>query len=252
MKQVTLVSLYGEKTKSFVQLIQGCSDIILRSPLSHVYKPYQIEQIHGTIVGMERLTGYSEYYNARLWDDTKVKAVMDFDHIIPILRKHLPLTIQLGGFPKSFTDFESFGHFPYERSFQIQWKTKRFTLIGWSHKSHNFTTQRSINNLRDEIESRCHIRHKYRNDNDLFMVLGEITLPDSMTDEELSELEKTASAVESEVRNYLVDNKIDITLNIDDLSFAQYEVETLSPESTVAYRVTDNKVNAKFIESLYK
>jgi hypothetical protein len=251
MKQVTLVSLYGQKPEALARLIGRCSDIVLRSPLAGVFKPYDIDQIHCTITGMEKLTEYPDPYNARTWMDTGEKVVMDFSQLHPVLQWHLPITVQFGGFLESFNEFESFGRSPYERSFQIQWAAKRFIMIGWSHKNGDFTSHRLLQKLRDEIENRCHIRHKYREDNDLFMVLGEIVIPDLATEKELSQLMEISSVVESEICNHLVNNKINVTIDMDSISIAQYEVETLSPASTIPHRLTGADVDERFIESLY-
>ena len=57
MKQVTLVSLYGHKPEALVQLISDCTAIIQASPLTRVFRPYQVEQIHGTINGLLKSIG---------------------------------------------------------------------------------------------------------------------------------------------------------------------------------------------------
>ncbi len=251
MRQVTLVSFYGRKNKPLADLIQGCSEFILRSPLERLYRPYHIDQIHGTLLGMEKMAGYAEHYNANLWAETSNKVEMDFTQLLHVLGEHLPMAVQFGGFPRSFTGFESFGRSPYERSFQIQWKTGRFTLVGWPHKDGNFTTRRYLNELRDEIERKCNIRHKYREDNDLFMVLGEIVLPGSMAEEERARFKDISLTIEMAVRDYIVDNKIDVNIDVDAVSVVQYDVETLSLESTVSHRVTDPKMSPDFIEDLY-
>jgi len=252
MKQVTLVTLYGHKPKSFVEFVRGCSDIIQRSPLVHIFKPYHSDQIHGMIIGLEKLTGFSKPYNARIWEETGDRVAMDFSQLLPVIEKHLPLVVQFGGFPKSFNEFESFGYSPYERSFQIQWETKRFTLIGWAHKEGDFTTHHLLKELRDEVENQSHIRHKYHGDNDLFTVLGEIAFPNSMTENELAQLKDISSSVEIEVRNYLADNRIDLAIDLDALSLAQYETKNLDLSSTVFHPLKTSGIDVKFIENLYK
>ena len=249
MKQVTLVSLYGQKTESLTDLILMCSDIILRSPLARVFEPYHIHQIHATIIGMEKMPEYAEYYNARIGAETGDKVVMDFSQLQAISRRHLPITVQFGGFTESFSEFTSFGRPPFERSFQIQWETGKFIMIGWPYKDGDFTSHRLLQELRDEIDHRCHIRHKYRGDNDLFMVLGELVIPDTITDDERARLMDISAVVETEVRSQLVDNQIDVTMDIDAVSVAQYEVETLSLASTISHRLAD--IDESFIESLY-
>ena len=251
MKQLTLVSLYGQKKKSFTQLIQGCTEIIQQSALRQVFRPYSSEQIHGTIVGMEKLMGYSKHFNANLEVSSGNKLEMDFTKLLPTLSHHFPMTIQLGGFHTAFNDFNSLGGSPYERSFQVQWSSNRITIIGWPHAKGDFTTTRQLNALRDSITATCNISHKYRDDNDLFMVLGEIISLDRFSGSEIEKLHAAASSVEREVRDYLAGQKLDVVIDLDSVSVVQYEDETLSLDSTVPFRVSNEELNADFISNLF-
>ncbi|MFQ6054650.1 MAG: hypothetical protein ACE5J3_01545 [Methanosarcinales archaeon] len=140
MKQVTMVSLYGQKRGDLERLIKKCWEMINVSKFRRLFEPYHMNQIHGTIVG--------------------------------------------------------FGKTPYELSFQVQLATSKLTLIGWPHKNLNFTDKRMLWDLRHEIETKCNIKHKYENDNDLFMVLGEIKGLQLLTDSELEELESESALLE--------------------------------------------------------
>jgi hypothetical protein len=57
MKQVTLVSMYGQKRKELAKFAKRCTDVIATSALRRVFRPDRLEQIHGTLVGMEKLVG---------------------------------------------------------------------------------------------------------------------------------------------------------------------------------------------------
>jgi len=95
-------------------------DMIIASPLRRVFHPYQIEQVHRTLVGMEKLVGYSEHYNANQWAKSSYhRSRMDFGPLLDTVRRHFPMTFQFGGFPKTFTGFDSFGRRPYKRSFRF-------------------------------------------------------------------------------------------------------------------------------------
>jgi hypothetical protein len=251
MKQLTLVSLYGQKMKSLAQLIQGCTEIIQKSALRQVFRPYSPNQIHGTIVGMEKLMGYSKHFNANLEATSGNKLEMDFTKLLPTLSQHLPMTIRFGGFSSEFNDFNSFGGSPYQRSFQVQWSSNRITIIGWPHAKGDFTTTRQLNGLRDSITANCNISHKYRDDNDLFMVLGEIISLDRFSESEIEKLHTAASSVEKEVRDYLAGQKLDVVIDLDSVSVVQYEDETLSLDSTVPFRVSNEELNADFISNLF-
>lgn len=251
MKQVTLVCLYGHKTKSLEQLIRDCMDLIQQSPLRRVFRPYLLSQIHGTIIGMEKMIGYSDNFNANIWSSNGNKTVMNFNEFLPTLHQHFPMTVQIGGFGQEFNKFDSFGHSPYERSFQVQWVSNRFTIIGWPHSKGDYTTVRKLNKVRDALGENCNIKHKYSGDNDLFIVLGEIVNLESFTDEELAQFKMAAQMLETEVRNYLSATKLDVTIDLDAVSVAQYELETLALSSTVAHRITNPGISSEFFASLY-
>lgn len=251
MKQLTLVSLYGQKQKSLAQLIRGCTEIIQQSELRQVFRPYDPDQIHGTIVGMEKLIGYSKHLNVNLEASSGNKVEMDFTQLLPTLSKHLPMSIRFGGFHSEFNNFNSFGGLPYERSFQVQWSSNRITIIGWPHAKGDFTTTRQLNGLRDSITATCNISHKYKDDNDLFMVLGEITSLGRFSESEIEKLHTAASSVEREVRDYLAGQKLDLVIGLDSVSVVQYEDETLSLDSTVPFRVSNEELNADFISNLF-
>ena len=252
MKQVTLVSLYGQKRKELTELIKSCTDIITASPLRRVFFPYHLQQVHGTLVGMEKLVGYQDHYNANEWEKSNYKkAVMNFEPLISLVKQHFPMTFQFGGFHKAFIQFDSFGRWPYERSFQVQWASKRITLIGWPHRDGNFTSNRLLVRFRDDVANKCSIRHKYTNDNDLFMVLGKIAGLDSITDEEVEAIKQESVYVEEAVRDHLVNQKTEICVEPDDVLIVQYEKEILPLDSTVAHRITNQALDKTFIRGLY-
>ena len=196
---------------------------------------------------MEKMVGYVDHFNA---NSLSTATPMKFGQLKPTLQKHLPMTVQIGGFKPTFTVFDSFGRRPYERSFQVQWATNRFTLIGWPHKNGDFSI-RQLENLRDEICKECLIKHKYTADNDLFMVLGEIAGHELLSDTELAQLRLATQSVEVDVRDFLAAQKNSIEFDLDQVCVAQYQVETLPLSSTMAYRLHEERVGADFIENLY-
>lgn len=251
MKQATLVSLYGQKTKPLVQLIKTCTEIIQQSALDRVFRPYNINQIHGTLIGMEKLVDQSKHFNANIWKDSGNKVEMDFTNLLPTLLKHLPMTFRFGGFKPAFNRFNSLGCLPFERSFQIQWATNRVTLIGWPHVNGDYTSTRCLNFLRHEIAETCHINHKYKNDNDLFLVLGEISSLDKFSESEIENLHNAGNFIEKEIRDYLAVNELDVIIDEETVFIVQYEDESLSLNSTEPYCLSNKKLNAKFIDSIF-
>lgn len=168
-------------------------------------------------------------------------------HLISVKR------IVFGGFDCSYESFMSLGKKPYERSFQIQWSTRRVTLIGWPHENEDFRNK-NLWLLRKNIEEKCNIRHKYAkfNDNDFFMVLGELTGFNSLSEQELGELRTQSAVLEENIRQYLSHTPIDIQITSKDIFIALYENEALPLESTKIYGVQKHGANNSFIKTLYK
>jgi len=67
------------------------------------------------------------------------------------------------------------------------------------------------------MATRRSIKHKYDNDNDLFIVLGEITNLASFTDHEVTMLRQESRWVEDAVRDVLQGYKMAITVECDDV-----------------------------------
>lgn len=253
MKQMTLISLYGSKPKKLQEPLKVLCDKIQSSNLKSFFKPYNLDQIHGTIIGMEKLPGSNDFYNANIWREFKNKRKMDFDPLIDVLYTHLPITIRIGGFDSSYKGFMSLDRKPYERSFQIQWSTRKVTLIGWPHEDEEFRSK-NLWLLRKDIEEKCNIRHKYAKlkDNDFFMVLGELTGFNSLSEQELRKLRTQSAVLEENIRQYLSYTPIDIQITSKDVFIALYENEALPLESTKIYGVEKHGANNSFIKTLYK
>lgn len=248
MKQVTMISLYKEKTFSLIEIIKSIQNIINSSIFAERYKAYKINQIHGTIVGLERNSNLPNFFNANMWIDLKRKTQMEFSELNDVVSKYLPMILQIGGFGKSFNEFKSFNKIPYERSFQINRKTGKAILIGWPHIEYDFSI-RNLWNLRQEIEDRCNIRHKYAQweDNDYFIVPGNL----GGIKEGSEKFENELSAIEHDVRSILSANPVEVTLSYNNIFIAQYEDESLPLESTRIFPLNEVSINDKFIEELY-
>lgn len=253
MKQVTLVSLYGQKRRQFADLVALCTDVINSSRLRTVFRPYRLEQVHATLIGLEKVIGYSTLINANKWLVSSAKPdPMQFEPLFGLVDRHFsPMRFQFGGFTRSFAGFDSFGRSPYERAFQFQWTNNRVTLIGWPHDSRDFITRRLLQSFRDEVADQCNVRHKYRGDNDLFIVLGELVGLSDLTTREVVDLKRESARIEKIVRDRLATAWTDITVTAEDILVVQYEKETLPLESSVAYRIMDPVCNADLIAGLY-
>ncbi len=251
VRQLTVISLYGQKPASLLNLIRHCSEFIQGSEFRRVFKPYDLHQIHGTFFGMERLVGFAECFNKNIWIHTGRKEAMNFMPLLETVMKHLPMTVRFGGFGKTFTGFKSAGKFPYERSFQVHWNTNKVTLIGWPHRNDDYTSRLLLKTLRSEITTKCKIGHKYDNDNDLFLVIGEISRIQELSDFERKEIRNSASILEEQLREYLENNMTDVEIGFEQVFIARYDKESLPPNSTNVYCINMPGIDAHFLSNLY-
>lgn len=259
MHQVTLISLYGEKPKEFSNLVSAAWEAIERSKLRSFFRAYDMRQIHGTIIGMEKVPGYRCHFNLNLKQSAGKLTEMAFDHLRETVCGKLPMDIQIGGFAPDYGTFLSMDKKPYLRSFQVQWRRRKVTLIGWPFES--LADSRSYGktpllDLRDDLKNTCQIQHKYPRpkyeDNDFFMVIGELADLQLASDEELRELEATiVPDVEKQVRDHLWANPISICIGEQQVFAAQYTNETLPLDSTEVYCLADESLNATLLRVMY-
>ena len=259
MHQVTLISLYGEKPKGFTDLVSAVCKTIQRSTLRRFFRAYDIRQVHGTFVGMEKVPGYRRHFNLNLKQSAGKLIDMGFERLRDTVREKLPIDIQIGGFTPDFDTFHSMGKKPYVRSFQIQWRRGNVTLIGWPFQTQgNLRSYRRtpLLDLRDDLQRTCHIQHKYPRpkyeDNDLFMVIGELSDLQLVSDVQLRILEtKVVPDIEQLVRDYLSANPIDIVVGEQEGFVARYTHETLPFDSTEVYCLADETLDTALIDALY-
>lgn len=238
MKQLSLVAFYGEKDLPLAGLLDRCRSVAAGSPLGGGFNPYRAAQVHATIVGMEGLPDEPRI-NRNLWSKRGVKAPMEFSRLGHVVGRPLPLSIRFGGFDRGDRRFESQGRAPYERSFQIDRRSGRMTLIGWPHVQGDFGP-RLLVQLRGSLADQCKLEHKYDGDNDLYLVLG---IVEPVVDD------VDASAVEVAVREYLRMNPLDVRLTLEDVSVACYEEETLDPSTTIARNLADSSLTPDALDA---
>jgi hypothetical protein len=251
MKQVSLITLILKKPKCLIDIIKYCFDIIYNSSLNNELKSYELRQIHSTIIGMEKLLASNHYYNSNIWKDFRQKKEMIFDCLQNIIKEYFPIQIKIGGFNKQFREFTSSGYYPYERTFQIQLSSKKITIIGWPIKGGKVVSQ--LFSLRNSIEKYANIRHKYadKNDNDFYMVIGELNDEFYGFGKYSEELKVEISTIEQKVRDYLSINPCEFIITEKDLYFAQYEHVTLPLNSTNFFNLKNEAISPDFIKKLY-
>lgn len=269
--QVALVALYGEKEGELSQLrdlIEFCQGQV-KDKLGSAFRPYRLEQVHATILGLERCGGATRQnlnFSKRHQSPREVR--MDFDGLLRFLRScpQLPFTAQIAGFTNREYPFVSdpFGtnkvYRPYDRSFSIQ--GDKVVMMGWPlrgrpweiapTKSHELVQESRIYPLNlDEIRyaaQRYGVLHSYHKtattvDNDLFFRIGLLrSAPD----------EQTARVLSEDVREHLSEMApVTVEVTLENIYVAAYESTELPADSTGVWSLADKRVTGQFVAALY-
>jgi hypothetical protein len=198
---VTLVAYYGEKPPQFADIL-CCIQDELRRCLGTAFNPYNIAQVHATIISLDGFRVGREIINRRYWELRGEHRPMNIAQIIKFLRDtHLiPFDVQIGGFylEDSYT-FRSHGQHPYFRSFSIQDETA--VAIGWPFNAKGFPM--TLENLRRDL-SGYNVLHKWYDledqaDNDFHFVVGNVDrrlISDFIIQSVQEEIRKSLSSIE--------------------------------------------------------
>jgi hypothetical protein len=257
--QVTLVSLYGDKSKDFAAVITQCQQLVAQSEDS--FTPYEMRQIHATVVGLERQRAPA--YNANFSKHRGRDVAMDFDGFLAYLRGsgHIPFEVQLGGFTNREYPFMSRKTLPYERSFSVQ--DDKVVVMGWPVRGEPLlappaTCTDALQEARlypptlDLIRHAAQgygILHGYHRaatdvDNDLFFRIGLVD-PKAMTP-------FTTSAVEVQTRQILsAQRPVVIKVGLEDIYIVAYEDDRLPTSSTRIWSLADPRVTGSFVAGLF-
>jgi hypothetical protein len=237
MAQVALVSLYGEKKSALATLIAQCQQLVTNA-VGAAFSPYDLRQIHATIVGLEALVG-PPAYNANFAKYRGREVVMDFDGFFAYLRAcgQIPFEVQIGGFANREYPFTSRETIPYERSFSVQ--DDKVVVIGWPIRGEPSLLPRStaaaiaqeariypatLDAIRHAAQQ-FGILHRWHRtltdvDNDLFFRIGMI--------DSKSLTPAATRMLESQARDYLSSQPpLVIEIPLDDISIAAYEDDRL-------------------------
>jgi hypothetical protein len=257
--QVTLISLYGEKSKDFEAVITQCQQLVAQAVDS--FTPYEIRQIHATVIGLERQRAPA--YNANFLKYRGRDVAMDFDGFFAYLRGFgdIPIEVQLGGFTDREYPFSSRETRPYERSFSVQ--GDKVVVMGWPVRGAALlappaTDTDALQEARlypptlDLIRRAAQdygILHGYHRaatdvDNDLFFRIGLVD-PKAMT-------RCMTSAVEVQTRQILsAQRPVVIEVRLEDIYIAAYEDDRLPISSTRTWSLADPEVTGSFVAGLF-
>jgi hypothetical protein len=243
-RQLTLVSFYGEKPETFAVWIHELQKE-LSVELGNNFEPYSLQQIHGTIIGLEgtRMEG-GVRSNNRLEHLGELRT-FDFDGMLGFLRTRFGgCSIQVGGFrPNGDYSFRSQGQHPYVRSFSLQRGTA--VAMGWPKAGATFPN--ALDELRRALEPFGALRKWAWNegavDNDFYFVVGRVspTLDETMR-----------RTTELKVRE-LIASSPPFMLNLSprDLQFISYTDRRLTPEQTRVFPLKDTATTAEALMNAY-
>lgn len=240
--QLSLVALYGAKPSSLVRFISYTRQEALYYSDHFVFHPCPMAQVHATIIGMERLSYDEELINQNIFDSKNTKEVMQFAKLKSVLRQFLPLNIQIGGFAENDRRFLSQGKSPFMRTISYNHDTSKLVLIGWPHIDNEFSEHR-LWKLRMRLEKHCNLGHKYQDDNDFYMVLGDLKV-NGENDEEIFRFIH-------HMQNILSENPLFFEIGLTELSIAVYHNVSLDLDSTVAHPLKPLLTSPDAIVDLY-
>lgn len=259
--QVTLVALYGDKGDEFAAAIAACQRLVSEAA-GAAFEPYELRQVHATIIGMER--HHAPACNANFRKHRAREAAMDFDGFLSFLRScdFLPFDVRLCGFHRDEMPFTSRERSPHERSFSLQ--GGKVVMIGWPERwsceadptGDTSALQREVAiypRTLDAIRRAAQhygILHAYHQspsdiDNDLFFRIG-MLIPGVDT-------RATADSIEHAVRELMSARPVvRLPIGLGDLRIAAYEDDRLPLSSTRTWALTDPKLTGRVIEGLFE
>ncbi len=174
--QVTLVTHYGEKAGNLLELIRLCQDKLSELLLS-AFRPYELEQAHGTIIGLEGCRVENQIKNGNFLNHGGQTRFMAPEELLAFLRSsEIPLlNVRIGGYRHDKEwGFLSRNKHPYLRSFSIQGPIA--VAMGWPVNGETFPN--TLDKLRRRFNE-VNVLHSWHRketdiDNDFFFVLGRV------------------------------------------------------------------------------
>lgn len=234
--QTTLVSHYGEKPEDVALYVKRCQDK-LKTLLPYVFTPYELAQVHGTIIGLEGCQTNNQIENMNFREYRKEIRLIEPSQLLAFLRSSgIPsFDVQIGGYAETTNyGFHSQGKHPYLRTFSIQGLIA--VAMGWPVDGSNVLDdfRRSFNQF-----NVLHKWHKNESDidNDFFLVLGQIDR-ESVTDARIAD-------VESRMRQYMANTRpVTVTVNQTSLQLICYLDTQLPLNTSRAYAVNDSELTS--------
>ncbi len=172
---LTLVAYYGPKEDGEVRGLIETAQGLLREALKTAFDSYDIEQVHGTIVGLEGTRVGNLVINTNFVRRRQSLKAFSLQRAIEIAGSMPQFDIRIGGFKDGTAyPFTSRGLHPYLRSFSIQGDIA--VAMGWPVDGDRFPLH--LDRLRKKFTA-ANALHAYHSalddiDNDFYFVLGRI------------------------------------------------------------------------------
>ncbi|MFO1146624.1 MAG: hypothetical protein U1E33_08830 [Rhodospirillales bacterium] len=125
------MALYGDKPLPLRGLLTTLQAEVA-DVLGSRFTPYHLDQIHGTIVGLERAERQaSPFVNRNFAILRGSEVTMDFDGLLRFFRTSslIPFAVQIGGFGERDDPFTSRGARPFDRSLSLHGHSA--VVMGW-------------------------------------------------------------------------------------------------------------------------
>ena len=243
--KLTIVSHYGKKSVELINLISMLQDK-LSECLGFAFKPYDMEQVHGTIIGLEGVFSVKGIVNKWFKENRDEERYMKSECLLEFIKSDVikEIGIKIGGyhFHKDY-GFTSREQHPFMRSFSIQGKIA--VTMGWPIEADKYV--KTLYQLRKNFEQ-VEVLHKWHKDgyedNDFFFVLGRI-------DREYINpliLERMAS----EIRLILAGIEETVTIGKNTMSIVAYIDPQLPTTTSGVFRFNDESLTPQLINHLYQ
>lgn len=241
--QATLVSFYGKKPEALKSFIVACQDKVLET-IGGSFLPYEIDQVHGTIIGLEGTRDAGKIKNANFEGSLAKERWVDPVELLAFLQSNKLRTIgvKIGGYSPVFKEFSSRGEVPFKRSFSIRGDI--VVIMGWSLAAEK--GRYLLDNYRRSFNE-VNVLHKWHRrpaeiDDDFYLVLGRVRSLDEEAKVHLVDI----------MRHYLsTQNSINVAIEKKHLSIVGYIDPQLPSKTSCELPLLSEKLTPRQLLALY-
>ena len=206
--------------------------------------PYELEQVHGTVIGLEGYRVADKIQNASFETNLLQTRMVDPAVFLEFIRQAdiNKINIKIGGYFPEFEEFTSRGQLPYKRSFSIQ--NNIVTLMGWPTAAGE--GRRVLDKYRRGF-NKINVLHKWHRtpdevDDDFYLVLGRVKRIKEEKKEHLVEM----------MQHYLSTQvTANVALERNCLSVVGYIDPMLPISSSCALSIIDKRLTPGYLLDLY-